>query len=228
MADKKRPGKKPAKPARKAPAKKAAKPKPKPKPKARNPGARSATSVQDVLADLRQAQAIELRTQGLNFREIAARLEVSVATAHSYVTAGLAELTHYQHAKATELRAIEVARLDRLMGALWPWATGETGELLRKAREDAEARELTPKDLAKLLAELPPAGVPDGVAAKRVLECIIARARLQGLEAPIKHAHTNPDGTEERPPGSYVFPVAPGVTLEQWQQLASAAQKAGA
>lgn len=222
MADKKRPGKKPAKPARKAPAKKAAKAKP------RHPKARSPTSVQDVLADLRQAQAIELRTQGLNFREIAGRLGVSVATAHGYVTAGLAELTHYQHAKATELRAIEVARLDRLMGALWPWATGETGELLRKVREDAEARELTPKDLAKLMAELPPAGLPDAMAAKRVLECIIARARLQGLEAPIKHAHTNPDGTEERPPGSYVFPVAPGVTLEQWQQLAAAAQKAGA
>lgn len=207
------------KPAPKKPAKRA--------PKARKPKARSITSPVDVLAQERKAEAMRLRIQGFTFREIASRLGVEVATAHGYVKTGLADLAEEQHAKATELRAIEVSRLDELMRSLWPMATGDTSDMLRKVVDDAEMRGLTPKDLDKLLRELPPAGVPDPMAAKRVLECIIARARLQGLEAPIKHAHTNPDGSEERPPGAYVFPVPPSVSVADWQKLAAAAAKAG-
>lgn len=192
-----------------------------------HPKARSPTSPMDVLADIRQAKALDLRIQGHNFREIADRLNVTVATAHGYVTAGLAELAEHQHAKATELRAAEIARLDALMRSLWPLATGDTTDMLRKLVDDAEMRGLTPKQLDKALLELPPAGVPHPMAAKRVLECIVARSRLLGLEAPVKHAHTNPDGSEERPPGTYVFPVPPGTTLADWQKLAAAAAKAG-
>lgn len=193
---------------------------------ARKPHARSATSPMDVLAQERRVEALRLRTLGHDFREIGQRLNVSASTAHGYVKDALAQLADEQHAKATELRAIEVARLDALMRSLWPWATGDTSELLRKAYEDAEARGLSDKELQKLIRKLPPAGVPDGVAAKRVLDCIVTRSRLQGLEAPIKHAHTNPEGTEERPPGSYVFPVPPSVDVDTWRKLADAAAKA--
>lgn len=218
---------------RKPPAKPKASPKGRTKrPAKKNPKARSPTSVMDVLANIKQAEALRLRTQGHNFREIGERLGVSVATAHGYVSAGLVELAELQHAKSAELRALEVARLDALLVKVWPFATGDLSGLIAelKAKRE-ELASLDPKAakkgaLAQILAELTD-GVPSDNFLRRALNIIALRGRLLGLEAPIKHAHTNPEGTEERPPGSYVFPVAPGVTVDEWLKLATAAAKAG-
>ena len=49
----------------------------------------------------------------------------------------------------------------------------------------------------------------------RLLKIMERRTRLLGLDAPIKHTTTNPDGTEERPPvGVVVIPQELG--LEEW------------
>lgn len=215
------------KPAKKAPARKAAK-KAAPK-RARKPGARSATSTMDVLAQVRIPMAIDLRVKGKTFREIAAELGVEVATAHRYVKQGLAELALQQDAKAKELRSLELTRLDTLLAKVWPFATGDLQPLIAelKAKRD-ELAAVDPKaakkgPLAELLAELID-GVPSNDFIRRALNIIQLRARLLGLEAPVKHASTDPTGEEERQV-PYAFPVPPTMDPAAWQAFAAKAAK---
>jgi predicted DNA-binding protein (UPF0251 family) len=187
---------------------------------------RSPNSTIDVLADIRQAQALRLRIRGLSFREIAAELDVTHTTAHEYVKKGLAELAEQSRGTAEELRAQQEARLAAVMAANWPLALGDTSDLVRKVREEGEARGMAPEALAKALGRLPLPGVPSTEHAKRVLDCLAQMAKLRGLEAPVKVANTNPDGSEERPAAGYVLPLPPVMDLAAWQAaVAKAAQR---
>jgi hypothetical protein len=62
-------------------------------------------------AALRDGQALELRTAGATYRQIAERLGVSLSTAHACVTRGL---DRTRREPAEQLRALELERLDRL------------------------------------------------------------------------------------------------------------------
>lgn len=60
-------------------------------------------------------------------------------------------------------------------------------------------------------------------AMNQVVRTIQAQAALLGFAAPIKHAQTDPTGNEERmPPGTYMLPSVPGVSLADWQAQAEA------
>jgi len=81
--------------------------------------AESRTSSRKIEAVLREAEAIELRLQGLNYREIADILGyASAGSAHKAVVRGLARL--YPREKAETLLQLELTRLDRILSALWP------------------------------------------------------------------------------------------------------------
>jgi hypothetical protein len=77
-----------------------------------NPGKREA-------AVERHIQAFELRKAGASFREVAATLGVSVATAHEDVQRVLAELTAQRAASAAEYVQMELERLDAAQFALF-------------------------------------------------------------------------------------------------------------
>lgn len=45
---------------------------------------------------------------------------------------------------------------------------------------------------------------------------IMAQAKLLGLEAPIKIAHTDPTGNEERSPADWIMPMPPELDAQTW------------
>jgi hypothetical protein len=63
----------------------------------------------------KMALALNARSNGYKYREIAAELQVDVATAYKYVQDGLAELPREA---AEELRAIELDRIDTMLTKL--------------------------------------------------------------------------------------------------------------
>ena len=68
----------------------------------------------------RRVRALELRKAGGSYRQIAQQLGVDVHTAHADVGAELAALRETAVAEATELRALELERLDGMTSGLWP------------------------------------------------------------------------------------------------------------
>ena len=68
----------------------------------------------------RRVRALELRKCGAPFREIARQLGVDVHTAHADVGAELAALRETTITEASELRALELERLDTMTSGLWP------------------------------------------------------------------------------------------------------------
>ena len=77
---------------------------------------------QRIAAQERRIQALAYRKAGASYRAIADTLAVSLAQAHDDVQAALAELAAEQRAEASDLRALEAARLDSLQAAVWQQA----------------------------------------------------------------------------------------------------------
>ena len=67
----------------------------------------------------RRVLALELRKAGESYRDIARKLGVDVHTAHADVGAELGALRATAVAEATELRALELERLDAMTSGLW-------------------------------------------------------------------------------------------------------------
>lgn len=72
----------------------------------------------------RRVKALSLRQAGASFRDIGNQLGVSRQQAYRDVDLALTELAHHQRQKAEKLRALELARLDRLLLGVWPRAQG--------------------------------------------------------------------------------------------------------
>lgn len=68
----------------------------------------------------KHAMALELRKQGLTFREIAARMGISLKSAHDCVEAELLELREKTVLDAVAVREIDLERCDVMLKGLWP------------------------------------------------------------------------------------------------------------
>lgn len=77
----------------------------------------SGTGPESIARRERMAEALEMRKTGMSYRQIAARLDVSISTAHEYVTTALAEVTKEP---AATLLAIELERLESWLYAIEP------------------------------------------------------------------------------------------------------------
>lgn len=143
---------------------------------------KASTAPRSLVALQRQQRAIELRRAGRSYREIARQVGIGVASAHRLITAAIADVRAIVQDDAAEIRALELSRLDGLLGALWP-----------KARQG---------DLG---------------AVDRVLRIMERRAKLLGLDAPVKVARTNAMGGEGATAAtSCIVQVPPAVSIADW------------
>ena len=62
----------------------------------------------------RRNTALDMRSRGYSYTDIAKALGISRSTAHKYVTAELDKLRAETRASAAQIRSLELARLDRL------------------------------------------------------------------------------------------------------------------
>lgn len=77
----------------------------------------------------REAEALRLRVAGASLSQIAAAIGVrSDASAHKALARGLARLAEISLEAATQLRAVEGERLERLHATWWPLALQGDGE----------------------------------------------------------------------------------------------------
>lgn len=72
------------------------------------------TSPRKVRSTARSRAALDLRAQGLSYRDIADRLGIGRTTAHRYVTRELAYLAQECREDAEQIRTLELQRLDAL------------------------------------------------------------------------------------------------------------------
>lgn len=83
----------------------------------------------------RQAKALELRRMGKGYAEIAAAVGIGKSQAHRLVQAGLQDARDQIAARADDLRAVELSRLDGMLAGLWPDARkGNQGAVDRVLR----------------------------------------------------------------------------------------------
>lgn len=85
------------------------------KPKTHRRGQQAVASTQ---ARLNEKRAIDLRQAGMDYREIAEALDVSVSVAYEYVERVLA-LTAQNRENAEQVRTLELERLDKMQSRLW-------------------------------------------------------------------------------------------------------------
>lgn len=128
----------------------------------------------DVLREEKRLRALQLREQGAKYRDIAQAMDVNLSDAHTLVQEGLAALHLKVEETAIEVRALELNRLD-----------GLTYALLMKIRR--QVRSETMKTGAAI--EVPD---PDPRTVDTLLKVMERRAKLLGLDAPVKLA--GPDG----------------------------------
>lgn len=76
--------------------------------------------VREQNAEVMRVKALDLRTGGHSYREIAAALGVSVGAAHGYVWSALADVVALKLEKAEAHLELELARVDSVIKAMWP------------------------------------------------------------------------------------------------------------
>lgn len=91
-----------------------------------------------------------------------------------------------------------------------------------KAQVQADAGDMKAEELSRLDGMLrglwPDARKGQHGAVDRVLKIMERRAKLLGLDAPVKMTQTNLEGDEERDPTRYIVPVPAGMELAAWLQ----------
>lgn len=101
------------------------------------------TGPQRYTASEKRAQAVRLRKAGLTFREIGEQLGVSGKTAHDYVRQSLEALNAQTQEDIAEYRALQSARLEQAVRAIWPNVLqGHLGAVDRLIRISAEHSKL--------------------------------------------------------------------------------------
>jgi hypothetical protein len=88
----------------------------------------------------RRVLALELRKAGTPYRQIAKELGVDVHTAHADVGAELAALRETAIDEATELRSLELERLDGMTSGLWPQVRAGSAPAVSAAVRVSERR----------------------------------------------------------------------------------------
>ncbi len=81
---------------------------------------KSKTSAESIERRKRMAQALQLRETGANYRQIAQSLDISISTAHEYVTEAMKELTKEP---AESVLQLELSRLDAMFLGVWKKAS---------------------------------------------------------------------------------------------------------
>lgn len=100
-------------------------------------------------AAVRRAQALELRLGGENYEKIAEKLGVNKSTAIRDVRHELDALAAINEGKASSLRALELARLDKLQaGLLWQVQDGSVPAVLASLKIMERRARLLGLDLA--------------------------------------------------------------------------------
>lgn len=128
--------------------------------------ARQKQTARTTLHADRVRQALQLRMAGLDFFAIGQRMGVVKSQAWKLVDEGLRQARAEAVEVASELRDMELARLDRLWTALWQEAIG------RPAKGQ-------PGD-----ADYQPATDADPAAVDRLLKISAQRCKLLGIDAP--------------------------------------------
>lgn len=167
-----------------------------------------------------------LRLQALTLEQIVQQTGLSKSTVQRTLRELQAEWQARAAAATDEVKARELAKLDQLERETWSeW---------HRSKEDWVKKSVKKGGDVAGVKSSPETKVDTGgqCGDPRYLNVLLGiqerRAKLLGIEAPQKIAGTNPDGTEERPLGSYVFPVPPGLDIDAWRQLAAqAAAKSG-
>lgn len=143
------------------------------------------------------------RMRGMSIGEIADEMKLSKSTVHGHVERALNELAEAMKESTGRYRALNLQRLDALLLALWPHATGTV-----------EVRKVTvAKDGSTTTTTF---NVIDVKAAREARQVLVAQNRLLGLEAPVKITHTDPTGEIERSPADWMMPVLPERDPHEW------------
>lgn len=147
-------------------------------------------------------------------------------------TGSRAAITQERRRVAFELRKAGATyeEIGKSLGITRQSAYGLVSKVLEQLQtqtaEDAAAvKEMELQRLDAMFKGLWPAaskGNPQSV--EKALKVMERRSKLLGLDAPTKHAHTDPSGEEER---AYpvAFPVPPSLDPEAWQAFAAKAAK---
>ena len=81
------------------------------------------TSPKRILAREREAEMLEFRKSGLTHAEIGQRFGVSAKTAYKWIVRGMEHLVPVE--TASQVRAVELGRLDTLINRIWPQCTAD-------------------------------------------------------------------------------------------------------
>lgn len=151
----------------------------------------------------RRRKVMALRVQGHSIAEIGDALQLSKSTVHGHIRRALDELAKADIDKTAAYRSLQTQRYEALLKALWPHATGQIE--VRKVSVDKDGTTTTYVTHAI-----------DVKAAREARQLVTAMARLLGLEAPIKIAHTDPTGDIERSPQDWVVFMPAERDPHQW------------
>lgn len=128
----------------------------------------------------KQRQALEYRKDGLDYREIAARLNLSVGGAHKAVQTALRKTIQEP---ADEVRTLEVTRLDTMLRAIAPQiAAGDHGAIDRALKIMERRAKLLGLDAPlKVHTDLMLRGMVERAAAESGLDVAVVRAEAERI-----------------------------------------------
>lgn len=162
-----------------------------------------ATAAKQLATLERRREVMALRIKGTSIGDIALALGLSKSTVHGHVKRALEDAVKADKDSTNRFRQLNLQRFEALLVALWPHATGGQVVTRKRTHKDGSVTETTINTL-------------DTKAAREVRQVLIAMNRLLGLEAPLKIAHTDPTGDEERSPADWAMPVPTEMDPHEW------------